>query len=499
MPLDVLFIQPPFWGTTTPPLGLASLKAVANEVGLETKCLDLNIELYQFAGRRYRKYWRLAEGYNHCENQKDVLDFYRDFYFFIMTYRKRIAEWKPKEIWITVQNSSSLFTSLLVKELKGVADIYLGGPQIWEFEQEGIEVKKSFSEIKGFYSAEGESLLSSKYDLVKLDKLPFPDYSDFDLRKYDYSGSLPLWFSRGCINKCIFCSERGLHEGFYRNRSGARVFGEVVYQLSQHSKVFFFHFHDSVSNGNIKELNNFCDLMIKSGLGSRVKWSMGNATIRKEMHYPLYNKMRDAGCTFIGYGLETPVLRLLKSIGKNSADGTDIPDIVKEAWAAGIKVNLNFMFGLPGETEQDFEETLQFLRDNRDFIYQINPALNLCGFFPGSEGYSHPEKYGIELGETPLLWSTRDNNYSIRESRFLRFVREARRLGIKNLFGDVERPVQPNKTKLYYRAKINLLGAENQSILWFVGRLWSNLWFSLIRNMKGRMRKWSYLRTGRIF
>ena len=497
--MDIVFIQPPFWGTTTPPLGLASMKAMANELGLETKCLDLNIELYQWAGKKYGKYWHLAEGYGPCEDQEEVLSFYKDFHHLILVYRKRLVELKPKEIWISVQNSSSLFTSLLIRELNGISDIYLGGPQIWQFEQEGIDTKEIFPESNGYCLSEGESFFRSEMESFAkdLDKLPFPDFRDFDLDKYDYSDSLPIYFSRGCINKCIFCSERGLHGGVYRYRSGWRVFNDLRHQLLMHPDVFFFHFHDSVSNGNIKELINFCDLMIDNGLGKKIKWSMGNATIRKEMRKPLYEKMKKAGCTFIGYGLETPIPRLLKEIGKNSAVGTDIEAIVREAYEVGMKVNLNFMFGLPGETVSDFEGTIDFLRHNKDYIYQVNPALNLCGFFPGSKGYNYPNECGIKLGANPLLWQDKETDYSIRKFRFIQFTNEAKHLGIKNFFGEVKKPAFPWKENLFYGSETQLPTGDRQSILWFLGRLWANFWFLLTRDIKGTVRKWHYTRVGR--
>lgn len=496
VPLDILFLQLPFWGTTCPPLGLACLKAAANEAGLETKCFDMNIELYQFAGKRYRKYWLLSEGYNYCESRKSVLEFYREFYGFMIAYRKRIYEWNPREIWITVQNSSSLFTWLLVQELKKDFKIVLGGPQIWEFEQSGLDINELFPGVSVSWPNEGEAFLTNKPFCKNLDFLSFPDFSDFDLSKYDNPGSLPIYFTRGCINRCIFCSERGLHGGIYRSRTGYRVFEDLRYQLKQHSEVYFFHFHDSISNGNTSELGYFCDYMIKAGLGKRVKWSMGNCAIRKEMRLSLYRKMKAAGCTFIGYGLETPVSNLARNVGKSLSSNVPITSVIREGCEAGIKMSLNFMFGLPGESDKNFEFTLDFLRRNRKWIYQVNPALNLCAFFPGSEVYRNPRKFGIELAQNPVLWSQGGNTYTKRLERFKRFVEEAKRLGLRNFFGLVSvDAADPLSFKpLYYTSSVSLIVDELPGLIWYLARLFAAFWSIAKRNLKDRLRKLYYLK-----
>ena len=501
--IDILFIQPPFWGTVCPPLGLACLKAAANERGLSTRCMDLNIKLYQFADKRFKRFWQLAQGYNYCENPDDVFDFFQEYYAFIGAYLKEIVDMNPSQIWITVQNSSSLFTSLLIQALGNRFPIYLGGPQIWQFEEEGVDIMAAFPGIRGYMTGEGEPefLLrgligkTNSGRIKDLDKLPTPDFSDFQLGEYDHVGFLPIYFSRGCINKCIFCSERGLLGGRFRSRSGRRVFEDVEKLVKEYPRAYFFQFHDSVSNGDVAELAVFCDLMIRSGLNKKIRWSMGNATIRKEMRKSFYEKLKKAGCSFIGYGLETPVPRLLKSIGKHASVGVDVEDVVREGHDAGIKISLNFMFGLPGETEGDFKSMLEFLEDNKDYIYQVNPALNMCAFFPGSEGYKNPEKYGLILGHTPISWSSSCNMYSMRYERFRKFVAKAKELKLRNFFGLVDLPSDPTSfNKLYYSDPMGMdLDKIPDGVWWYLRRTISCFHGLIKKNLIGELRRKYYL------
>jgi radical SAM superfamily enzyme YgiQ (UPF0313 family) len=168
-----------------------------------------------------------------------------------------------------------------------------------------------------------------------------------------------------------------------------------------------FHFHDSISNGNIKELQSFCDLMIGTGMAKKVRWGMGNCVIRKEMA-EIHGLMAEAGCVHIGYGLETPVKSVQERVGKKLSIGVDLRKLLSTAHNYGIKLTLNFMFGLPGETEDDYQQMLWFLQTNNRLIHQVNPSLNLCGFFPGSDGWRDPVKHKLLLGESPLTWKEVD-------------------------------------------------------------------------------------------
>jgi hypothetical protein len=479
------------------------LKAVATKQGYKAKALDLNIDLRQYAGKEYAKFWDMAEGYGPCEDQEQVLQFYRDFYYFIAVKCKEIAE--SYSIWITVQNSSSLFTWLFTKQLRkwvgyGGAGIILGGPQIWEFEHTH-DWHEIFPEADGAHGKEGEIHWMATDNL---DNLPFPDFSDFDIPLYDYAGSLPTYFTRGCLNKCIYCSERHLHGGKFRWRSGERVFEEIEYQTKMHPRVFMFHFHDSISNGNIKELVKFCNKMISTGMNKRVRWGMGNCVIRKEMA-EIHGLMAEAGCIHIGYGLETPVEKVQEKIGKKLSVGVDLHRLLGTAHNYGIKLTLNFMFGLPGETEEEFEYMLLFLRKHHWLIHQVNPSLNLCGFFPGSDGWKEPKKYNLLLGDSPLDWKEIDlslhmttprasvyNFYHDRRDKFRRFVETAQQLGIKNLFGVDCGPADPKPKKLYYDKSVTVMPNTELKWHWTWRRMWSSLKTAVKNDTVCRMRGLKY-------
>jgi hypothetical protein len=157
------------------------------------------------------------------------------------------------------------------------------------------------------------------------------------------------------------------------------------------------------------------------------------------------------------------------------------------------------MFGLPGETEDDYQQMLWFLQTNNRLIHQVNPSLNLCGFFPGSDGWREPIKHGIvTFDNSPLTWREIDlrelpvasvhNSYNQRKDKFRRFVEEARRLGIKNLFGEDCGPADPKPKKLYYDKSVTVMPNTDLKWPWTWRRMWSAFKTAVKNDTVGRMR-----------
>ena len=70
----------------------------------------------------------------------------------------------------------------------------------------------------------------------------------------------------------------------------------------------------------------------------------------------------------------------------------------------GIKVHLTFCLGLPGETQQTIEETVNFIQDIRPNSLQFSFATP----FPGTEYFEYLEKKGYLLSKD---WPDYDGNY----------------------------------------------------------------------------------------
>ena len=457
--IDIVLVQAPAWGVNTPPLATATLTAYLRENNVKVMPFDINIELYHTNKDKYSESGCVDVGI-FWENSSMVDGFIRENHDILERCTDIIIKSGAKAVGFTIYGSSYLVSSHLAKrinEKNSSIIIIFGGPDVSR-SRRGLEIISDNMYVDYIVDGEGEITLleivrrikagetvegcpgvfyrkgdtiadGGERELIKdLDLLPFPDFTDFDFSMYREPFQIPIASSRGCINRCIYCDERAFWKRF-RSRSGESLFREVSLQLKKYPHVFFFEFHDSLINGNIKELEKFCDSVIAGGL--KIKWS-AQAVIRKEMTYDFLVKLRKSGCVSLSYGLESASSALMSRVGKNFARNADVERIIRDGYRAGVCSNLNFMFGLPGETEDEFNETLDFLEKNKKYITSVNPSQSFCVFSRNTKGYLNPMDYGIDLRKGSLYWESIDgsNNYIVRMERFEKFVALVHKLGI---------------------------------------------------------------------
>jgi hypothetical protein len=130
----------------------------------------------------------------------------------------------------------------------------------------------------------------------------------------------------------------------------------------------------------------------------------------------------------------------------------------------GLGIGLNWMFGFPGETDDDFQEDLDFFSRNQKCLAQIasvNNSPGFCGINPPCYAYNHPDEVGIVLGPDPVSWTTKEgkNTYVRRLIKFQKFCRHLDKLNIKHVF-----PAYSNENELaadyYFLVKNYLLAAS---------------------------------------
>ncbi len=286
---------------------------------------------------------------------------------------------------------------------------------------------------------EGRPAFTGDRPAVDLDKLPFADYSVFDLSRYgtDRLRSYDLAFmaSRGCVRQCSFCGNRAGWTGF-RQMSGDRVYREIVHQrkampnLEARSRI---KFYDILMNGSMRKLNRLCDLLI-SDAGPRLEWHECNAVVRSEMTDEFCRKLRKAGCRTLIIGFESGSQNILNLMDKRQTV-EEMKTVLRNIDRAGLEVRANFMVGHPGETEADFEKTLDFLREMRPYIHLLYPSYTFTHLQGRLE--QNPEQWGVIPHENALYWESADgkNTYPVRLDRYKTLIEVARGLGIKVIDG----------------------------------------------------------------
>lgn len=461
---DVVLVQAPWWGVEIPPIALASLTAYLRQRDYRVLPLDLNLDCYLNSVEKYRNSWRTESAFWWWTTYEQTLKFVNDHQELFDHYVERLVAARPKVVGFSVYMCSVFVSAYLARRIKEVypeVTIVFGGPQADRALSAKVLAEKDYIDLVVY--GEGEAVLEEivaravsgqrleecpgtmycrgdgtvvdcgdRPLLKNINELPVPDFSDYDFHSYVCPTKLPMITSRGCVNDCAFCSEVAFWS-IYRGLRGERMFAEVQAQVEKYPFIEHIVFQDSLINGWMKELEVFADLLIASDLN--IKWS-GQAIIRKDMTYEFMKKLRDSGCEKLSFGLETASQPLMLKIGKRLAKDADIDAIVRDAHRAGLACTYNFMFGLPGETEEDAQETLAFLRRNRDYLPTVSPSHQFCAFLPGSLGHRDPKKYGITNVDSSTYWESDDgaNNYLVRLRRFEEFCGLADDLGINNIY-----------------------------------------------------------------
>lgn len=183
--------------------------------------------------------------------------------------------------------------------------------------------------------------------------------------------------SRGCPYKCIFCSARSVSGFKYRFNGPQRVIHEVDTVIKNFGKKFFSFADDNfvVKKERTREI---CKLLMERGYHKEIKWLC--QTRADAVDEFILELMREAGCEYISFGIETGTQRLLDLIGKSLKIET-VEKAVNMAHAVGMKTRGSFMLGLPTETAKDSLATIEFARRLPLDIAKFNLAVP----YPGTE------------------------------------------------------------------------------------------------------------------
>lgn len=270
--------------------------------------------------------------------------------------------------------------------------------------------------------------------LEDLDALPFHDFSDFSLHCYKVPERLEMFISKGCPWCCSFCSD-WLTERKYRSMSGRRIYAEVQHQMELYPQTKYIRFCDKTINGNPDVLDDFCNCLLEKYQNIDrdnlpFTWS-GDAMIRQEMTKELLLKMRQAGCTGLGYGLESGSDKVIRDMHKLfSVSLAEM--VIKDTYSSDITTSINIMVGFPTETQADFQETVRFIERNRQYIDEIRLTFQGCRIAKYSTLYNYPERFNLANVDMDT-WLTKDglNTQEERNRRYEVICQRILDLGIE--------------------------------------------------------------------
>lgn len=309
---------------------------------------------------------------------------------------------------------------------------------------------RDFKDILGItYREDGEIVVNPDRPFIQnLDELPFPARHLLPLAKYHaYKTGASMITARGCPYHCIFCVGHKMVGSKVRYRNPKLVVDEIEEILSLGFKDICVE--DDQLTMNHKHVFAICDEIISRGL--KFDWAAFSRcdTVTPE----LVKKMREAGCYYFCYGVESGNQRIL-DLARKRQTREKIVRGVKIAKENGINVLASFIMGLPGETPQTMKESLEFGASlNTSYGYHILSP------FPGTEVREKAKEFGIRILHNN--WLRYDANQAVTESdevpkELLNKVVGEFNAAIEECIRDTERQVEQGTATPEMVAEINL-------------------------------------------
>lgn len=394
---------------TTPHLGLAYLAAVSERRGDEVFLFDADVEDEHVtdAVRRY---------------QPDVVGITANTPQVKQAWRTAQAIKSIKDVPIVIGGPHPSVIPLESAERPEIDVVARGeGEEIWlavcEAVEKGLAAKPAFtahdmldpqakhlSHILGITFRTNDGQMHNHPDhppVADLDSLPWPAYHVFKMDRYtnlqpatdaiEGARSFSVLTSRGCPYRCTFCSQSIMPQK-WRARSAESVLAEWRHLVEELGAQEIGVLDDS-ANIKVDRLMDLADLLIENKL-NHVPWIFVNGIRANLASRELLGKLKAAGLKRTAFGVESGDPDILLSIDKK-IDHDTIRRAFKNAKEVGLETIGFFIIGLPGETEETMERTIQF-------AIELDPMIanfSMLTPYPGTAVYEIAKRQGRILVE----------------------------------------------------------------------------------------------------
>ena len=324
---------------------------------------------------------------------------YNIFYKYFENKINEILSEKPDSIFILVDIEGQLIPALTLSQLlknNGFKNVILMGNYIPLIQDELKSDPTFFEEYSTFAMYENHALavkdfllyLENKLEINKVRNLLYVENHKVIENKYSYEEPttffvqdfeftkntkyffpelvLPLLLTQGCYwGKCKFCD---LFSEKYIKKNIDFVIEEIKYYQKEYGAKYFFLRDLSFSPSVAKE---FSEKIIKNKLDIRYT---SFCRFEKEFDYKLLKQLYKSGLRCFNWGLESGSQKVLDDM-KKGIDLNIVSKILKNCHKIGIGNKVSIMYALPGETIEDFNETIKFIINHKKYITSIADRL----------------------------------------------------------------------------------------------------------------------------
>ena len=283
-----------------------------------------------------------------------------------------------------------------------------------------LDDHSQLKKVKGLgFKSQGQTMLNapqsvvSKKDLehdlpgMAWDLLP-------DIKKYRTAGwhswsnnsdkepFASLYTSLGCPYKCSFCMINIIN----RTKQGSNIASDNSNTHRWWSPQFIIKEFDKIAEMGVKNVKiadelfvlnprhfkEVCDLLIERDYGFNM-WAYSRIDTCKPEYLETLKK---AGVNWLGLGIENPDQVLRKEVHKDNFKEVRIADIMDLMRAADINIAANYIFGLPMDTQESLQFTLDFAMEANTEMVNFYTAMA----YPGSRLHVQAKANGVKLPDS---------------------------------------------------------------------------------------------------
>lgn len=458
---SVFLVKTPPWDTRLPPLGITYLSRYLRTHGVDAPVWDCNIDTFLRFRMDQERLWdmeeavfwftphRVAEVFNHEADivARRIVEADTPYVGFSLTMEgiqfaklvtDRIRRDAPDKI-IVAGGPGVAFPEFRALFPRGSVDLFVVGPGEEALRQIVVQGIRPDGTVTRGERSEQMQVWRDQPDHpdcplcishpVEPDQFEHPDFEGIDLCKYLGRDHIALIMGRGCFRSCAFCSDKP-DQGKYKAFDFDKLMRSIAF-YKEHYWIGGITWNDLILNGNINQLERYCDVLLENNVD--LVWD-GQATAHRVMNKRpwLFQKMADAGCTDLTYGLESFSNDVLAIMRKGYTEDVAVQTLQRTK-DAGMVTGINMICGFPGETEAQFQHTLDMLEEHRDVIDRVT-SLSVCAVLPGSPLWTEHEKFGITLPKPGHYheWETLDgsNTLPLRIERHARMKARVAELGL---------------------------------------------------------------------
>lgn len=226
--------------------------------------------------------------------------------------------------------------------------------------------EEKWGEIKGiaYKTGDGKTVRTpNRQWIINLDTLPYPAYELINVHDYHVPPSFcrktpctTMETSRGCVWACTYCTKSVFGRTF-RVKTPERTVAEIESLIKLGYKEI--HINDDMFTTVKERVKKICRLMIDKKLN--VTWACPNGIRADRVDKELLTLMKQAGCYRVSFGAESGNQKVLDGIDKQQTP-QQVIDAFKLCKEVGLIAYGFYMFGLPDDTEESMQETIDFAK-----------------------------------------------------------------------------------------------------------------------------------------